>query len=89
MQSLCFRGAKDLAAKSKDIDTSTNALWRKMLVSQHSVRDVDVNFHIEVQCSPRNWKSVAIVFRECIREDRDDNDELKMEDGRSHRWDAG
>jgi hypothetical protein len=49
MLSLCFRGAKDFAAKSKDIDTSTNASWRKMLVSQHSVRDVDVSFHIEVR----------------------------------------
>jgi hypothetical protein len=38
-QSLRFRRIKDLIAKSKDIDTSTNASWREMLVSQHIIRD--------------------------------------------------
>jgi hypothetical protein len=67
-------------AKSKDIDTSTNASQREMLVSQCIVCDVDVNFHIEVRYGPRNWKAVATVFKECIREDRGDYNEMKMKD---------
>jgi hypothetical protein len=82
MRSLCFCGTKDLMAKTKGIDTSTNASWREMFISQHITRDVDVHFYIDVRYGARNFLPVANLFTECIRANRDDDDDddVKMKD---------